>query len=1010
MNFQKIVCIAFINIVFLTASFAQVSNKIKWSVDDDLLPQNSVKSIVPDKYGYIWLSTENGLVRYDGRDYKIYNSQNLNLNSNRMLYIQGNSSKDSLYISTDYENDFLLINQRQAKVVDRKKFPIANDFKITSNDYYNSYGVFPYKAELLNKNYKILLPSLDFYLIKKDTFKFYSKKKSLIAKVYCKNPNTRFIFSLGEKLFYIENNSQYAEFNKNKLIWKKLNFKINADFKVIWNKTCQQVFIQSENNLYRIEDKNNKLQATLIIQDLNLKNSNITTAYQDNKNNIIFLGSSTNGLGVYKKGSFKTITVFDDNQSQVFYALHKESETSIISSSGFSMNKDSIIKNYHFSNQEKSAMAIDKNQNIWLKSNYQLFYYQKKNNLQNPQIWNFKDKIGTLFQDSKKRIWISLEGQNVSGSKLSFFIPNEKPEFRNFSVFPFRINYIHENHDGELWLSTTKGLYLLDVEKKTLKLIKDTSNLNIRSILQTEKNEIWITTYESGFYLSKNNKLTKLPLDKNGFLATSHFIMEDANGFFWIATNKGLFQVKKQALLSYAKNPVKTIYYQYYDKNSGFLTNEFNGGTSPYGVKLGSQFFIPSMNGVVTFDTNKINPLQPTNPIYIDNIIVDNKNYKVSNTLNLPNSYERVTFQFSSPYFGNELNANYEIKLEGPNALGWTSLASNHEYSFTKLSPGSYILTARKVSGFDSTYIIKKIHIVIAHKFYETNLFIVIILLITMLFIYFFSKLYLKKMRSRNKQLKLKIDEKTKDLQNTIGTLRVTKDNMKKQADKNNKLIQIISHDIKSPLKFMSMASKYMYDDFDPNSPDLKENILAMHTSSSQIYNFLDNILSYSKVNTADGELENEQFLLYEEIRNKIRFFKNIANAQKTQLINSIPTTLKLNTNKSLFAIIIHNLLDNALKHTSFGTIEFSALQKEDEITITIKDQGQGMNLETLHYYQSVIDNFDLHKNKSNKKLGLHLVIELMLILNGKITLNSELEKGTSVSLHFNNQIEIVSS
>lgn len=233
---------------------------------------------------------------------------------------------------------------------------------------------------------------------------------------------------------------------------------------------------------------------------------------------------------------------------------------------------------------------------------------------------------------------------------------------------------------------------------------------------------------------------------------------------------------------------------------------------------------------------------------------------------------------------------------------------------------------------------------------------------------------------------------------------------MKKQADKNNKLIQIISHDIKSPLKFMSMASKYMYDDFDPNSPDLKENILAIHTSSSQIYNFLDNVLSYSKVNTADGELENEYFLLSEEIQDKILFFKNIANAQKTQLINLIPNTLLLNTNKSLFAIIIHNLLDNALKHTSTGTIRFTALKNEDEITITISDEGSGMDLETLQYYQAVIENFDSNKNKSKKKLGLHLVIELMLILNGKIKLDSGLEKGTTISLQFSNQTEKESS
>jgi signal transduction histidine kinase len=342
--------------------------------------------------------------------------------------------------------------------------------------------------------------------------------------------------------------------------------------------------------------------------------------------------------------------------------------------------------------------------------------------------------------------------------------------------------------------------------------------------------------------------------------------------------------------------------------------------------------------------------------------------------------------------------------------LGWTALNQDHNYSFTKLSSGTYTLTTRMLTGFNSKYTYKKITIEIAPYFYETTSFLLTLGLLFFMLVYGSIKLYSNQIRRRNQYLLSKIDSKTKDLRETIGTLRATKDNMKKQADKNNKLIQIISHDIKSPLKFMSMASQYMYDDFDPNNPDLKENILALHTSSSQIYNFLDNVLSYSKVNTADGELENDHFILYDEIKDKIMFFKNIANSSKTELVNLVPPLMLLHTNKSLFAIIIHNLLDNALKHTLNGTVAFSVVQQDDEIEITINDTGIGMTAEVLHYYQSVFEDFDLYKNKSNKRLGLHLVAELMLVLNGKVLLNSKLGKGTTLILLFANQIEKESS
>ncbi len=1010
MDFHKMLYSLISYFFFIAIIFAQTPNKINWSVDNDLLPQNSVKSISPDKYGYLWLSTENGLVRYDGKNYKIYNSQNLNLKNNRVLYFQGSTSSDSLFVATNYAQDLILIHQRTAVKVNPKSIKNYQLHLNEDSNIYNSFGTTAYPINLTNSSYGILMPSNSYYIIKKDKVQYYSSKNKLLSEVPFENSNSKFFTTIGDKLFYLKNDKKYAEFNQGKIKWKSLDFELLPTFKIVWNKICEQMFIISDNNFYLINYENNRLTSKLLFKDNQIQYANITSAYYDKVQDILFLGSSTNGLGTYRTRDFKTISVLDDKQSSIFYATEKFSEKTILTSSGFEMDKDTVIKNYNFSNKEKTTMALDKDKNVWFKSNDELHFHSKDENYKKIKSWVFKDRIGTLFIDASNTSWITLESLTRKKCRLLFFKPNKEAVFRSYIDLDFNINYIHQSADGKLWLAGSKGLYILDDKNKTLKLVEKTAKLDIRSILQTGSDEIWIATYGKGFYLYKNNELYGFPLDKNGYLATTHFFMEDKKGFLWIPTNKGLFQVKKKKLLDYTKNPKQIIYYHFYNKESGFLTNEFNGGGSPYATTLGSQFYLPSMNGIVTFDAQKIKAIEPKNPIYIDEILVDNKIMNKKDTLYLPNNYQRATFSFSSPYYGNDLNTNYEVKLDGPNSLGWTPLASDNKFSFTKLSSGTYILTARKLSGFDSKYIYQRVHIEIAPLIYETIWFFILILLILVLVIYFIIKLYHNNVRHRNKILVLKIEEKTKDLQNTISTLRTTKENMKRQADKNNKLIQIISHDIKSPLKFMSMASQYMYDEFDPNSPDLKENILAIHSSSSQIYNFLDNVLSYSKINSADGELENDHFSLYEEIQTKIELFKNIANSAKTELINLIPQSLLLHTNESLFAIIIHNLLDNALKNTSMGTIEFSAIKDENEIFITIKDNGVGMNLETLNYYQSVITDFDSHKNNSNKKLGLHLVVELMLILNGKIDLKSTEGKGTTVVLHFNNQAEKESS
>jgi signal transduction histidine kinase len=1008
MNFLKILSF-FVAVLFCVGFVeAQTSDRVLWAADNDLLPQNSVKAITPDKYGYLWLTTENGLVRYDGLNYKTYNSQNLKLQNNRMFFIEGNAEKDSLFISTNYAQDLILIHQREATKLDLSKFRDVTRFQTWNGNVYNSSGSLSINLNI--HNYKISLPSKEYYLIKAKSVEYYTAKNQLLNTIPFEGSLTENIFTKGEKLYYFKDGGHYAVFNKGQIKWYKVRIPFSPDFKIIWNKSCEQAFISADNSLFFVKAQGSELLFNNIVTDKDLKLKSIVSAYYQVTNKILFLGSRTSGLGIYRPQGFKTLTYVDDKNSSVFYAIAPFDKETILTSAGFLMNKDTLLDRYNFRELDKLAMVVDKSKNIWLKLNNTLTQYQKGKNYEKFKTYDFTEYISTLFQVDENKIWIVLGRGLTNNHQLQFFSPGNNPVFQKCCALDFRVNYMAKGRNGQLWVAGSKGLYLLNEQTNLLKHVKVTAHLDIRSILITGPSEIWIATYGNGFYLYKNGRLHTFPLDKNGYLSTAHYFMEDKKGFFWIPTNKGLFQVKKDILLSYAKNSEQNIYYHFYNKDSGFLTNEFNGGSFPFSAQLGTQFFLPSMNGIVTFDTETIQPLEPKNVLYIDEITVDNLQIPIETVLKLPSSYQRATFHFSTPFYGNPLNSNYDVRLDGPTNLGWTALNQDHNYSFTKLSSGTYTLTTRMLTGFNSKYTYKKITIEIAPYFYETTSFLLTLGLLFFMLVYGSIKLYSNQIRRRNQYLLSKIDSKTKDLRETIGTLRATKDNMKKQADKNNKLIQIISHDIKSPLKFMSMASQYMYDDFDPNSPDLKENILALHTSSSQIYNFLDNVLSYSKVNTADGELENDHFILYDEIKDKIMFFKNIANSSKTELVNLVPPLMLLHTNKSLFAIIIHNLLDNALKHTLNGTVAFSVVQQDDEIEITINDTGIGMTAEVLHYYQSVFEDFDLYKNKSNKRLGLHLVAELMLVLNGKVRLNSKLGKGTTLILLFANQIEKESS
>lgn len=996
------ICLSIPLFLINTSCFSQQKNDIIWSTDSESLPQNSIKSITSDKYGFLWMTTENGLVRFDGKDFKIFDSQNTGIRNNRTTYIRGSVKKDSLYTSNENTEDIIFINQRQAKKINPKSHPNAWPEAPDKENLFTCEGTPCYFFGKPKRPYKIILPDGDSYHIENDSVSHFGLNRKLHYRIRFQYNANKYFFVLGQNLIYLEPDGNYAVINNGMVTRNKLMIKPGTDFQVYWNIASEQVFLYSNENLYHLNIGSGKLDEQLLIEKQDLKSANVWAIHFDILNSIIYLGSTKKGLGIYKIKSFKTITP-DKNQHpelfEVFYALHPYNENTAVSSSGIFMDDKKILRNLAFYT-DKYAIAIDRNGDIWTSYFSLLHRYKKSGGFKNQEEWDFIDDISTIYAARDGNIWIDVSKRRKNKSRLYHFKPADKPEFVKQSDFETKINYITEDASGKLWLGTKNGLFYIDrVSGKPIH-INGTGNIKIRSIYIDKDQYIWLTSYEKGMFLYHNNKLYTFPKDKNGYLTSAHCILEDQKGFFWVSTNKGLFQIKRKSLLAYAASKLNALYYQYYDKGFGFLTNEFNGGCQPCGAKLkNGSFHFPSLNGVVAFNPETITPILPKNDIFIDEVLVDGKRNPVGNSIELDRNFERITFFISSPYFGHQSNLNFEAKLEGPDAEEWMEVQKNRSISFTKLHPGTYTLTIRKLNGFDSEYDYKKIKIVIRPAFWQTAWFRFLLTILILLLIYISYNFRLKFIRKRNILLERTINEQTHDLKNTISTLRTTKENLHEQIDKTAKLMQYITHDIKTPLKFMAMASQMMYESENESREELKENLKAIFTSSTQMYNFIDNLLEYSKAYNNNG-LGTEEFSLHKIIEEKIALFQSIAQSQKTTIKNLVLRDTSLATNRQLFSIIIHNILDNAVKYTGNGSIIISAVSNADKVEIVVKDTGVGMNEKTKKHYTALMENYE-NSTKQHSKLGLHIVIELLLILNGKIEFTSRENRGTTIRISF---------
>jgi signal transduction histidine kinase len=96
-------------------------------------------------------------------------------------------------------------------------------------------------------------------------------------------------------------------------------------------------------------------------------------------------------------------------------------------------------------------------------------------------------------------------------------------------------------------------------------------------------------------------------------------------------------------------------------------------------------------------------------------------------------------------------------------------------------------------------------------------------------------------------------------------------------------------------------------------------------------------------------------------------------------------------------------ILDNAIKYTYKGFVEISSKHNKEYVEIIITDSGRGMDEEEIERLLLPFEQGEIVYNRDYEGLGLGLTIayRLIQILGGKLEMQSEINKGTSVKISF---------
>jgi ligand-binding sensor domain-containing protein/two-component sensor histidine kinase len=211
---------------------------------------------------------------------------------------------------------------------------------------------------------------------------------------------------------------------------------------------------------------------------------------------------------------------------------------------------------------------------------------------------------------------------------------------------------------------------------------------NVWTLAAEEDGTLWIGT-QAGLARHRGGRIDRLVMPERPFDSMIMQLLPDKQGYLWVGTSQGLFRVNKGELEDFAAGARTSVSATGYGTADGMKSVECNGSTQPAAWRAGDgRLWFPTSKGIVVVDTARLRstPLPPA-PL-VELAVVDGRSLSAGEEI--PPGNHRFEFHYTSPYLSDPRRIRFRYRLEGVDDR-WIEVSGTQRVAhYTNLPPGRH--------------------------------------------------------------------------------------------------------------------------------------------------------------------------------------------------------------------------------------------------------------------------------------------------------------------------------